>query len=146
MKRGPKKGYKQSSRHIMLRQRYGPENTRWKYLDVLPGTARRRCYRYVSIVGQCQSCGEKEACDRHHKDGNPFNHDQRNIELLCRKCHCRTHANKICKRGHLISSDNIYDQDGRRECMICRKMRNQKRDRTKTKNLDTSDNVFIARS
>jgi RNA-directed DNA polymerase len=35
---------------------------------------------------RCQRCG-KRGTEAHHKDGNPWNNDPSNLELLCQECH-----------------------------------------------------------
>lgn len=56
---------------------------------VLNGRAQaQRIYRDIGFCST--SCGSK-ATHRHHKDGNPTNNSERNIEFLCASCHAKHH-------------------------------------------------------
>lgn len=39
-------------------------------------------------LGPCEGAGcEKQATDRHHKNGNTHDNDKSNVAILCRRCH-----------------------------------------------------------
>ena len=42
--------------------------------------------------GRCELCQSDKPCDTHHKDFRKDNHDLENLQVLCRKCHKRLHA------------------------------------------------------
>jgi AbrB family looped-hinge helix DNA binding protein len=47
----------------------------------------------LQLLGQeCSSCGSTENLVLHHIDGNRENNDLRNITLLCKLCHEKTHG------------------------------------------------------
>jgi len=50
--------------------------------------------RLYSTDGKlCEDCGTSEDITRDHKDNNPDNNKQSNIQFLCRTCHGRKDAN-----------------------------------------------------
>lgn len=59
----------------------------WKGEEAGKGAKNMRARKWFEISGMCERCGEKPACDRHHKDGNPGNNERSNIAFLCRRCH-----------------------------------------------------------
>ncbi len=42
--------------------------------------------------GRCEICLGDKPCDTHHIDFRKDNHDLSNLQVLCRKCHKRLHA------------------------------------------------------
>ena len=40
---------------------------------------------------RCSRCYAVWPLDVHHMDGDPFNHDQANLEVLCQTCHREVH-------------------------------------------------------
>lgn len=52
---------------------------------------RHRDRRAVMIARYplCQSCHEAFSIDMDHIDGNAFNNDPRNLQMLCRSCHAK---------------------------------------------------------
>ena len=44
--------------------------------------------------GKCLKCNTTNDLCVHHKDGNHFNNNPENLELLCRPCHISLHRNK----------------------------------------------------
>ena len=75
----------------------------------------RNCYGLSLIripatdaIGRCQAnnlysptccvrCGSTENIERHHRDRNPRNNSESNIEGLCRSCHHAEHPREIPK-------------------------------------------------
>ena len=43
----------------------------------------------------CEICQSDKPCDTHHKDFRKDNHDLENLQVLCRKCHKRLHAEHL---------------------------------------------------
>lgn len=74
-------------------RRQTPPNTRgenhyaWRGDAAQDATKRCRARRYHELDGPCEICGEREATDRHHMDGDPGNNESWNIARLCRRCH-----------------------------------------------------------
>jgi hypothetical protein len=44
---------------------------------------------------RCEICQSDKPCDTHHKDFRKDNHSLDNLQVLCRKCHKRLHAEKV---------------------------------------------------
>jgi len=44
---------------------------------------------------QCSECGRSDANQLHHKDENPSNNAEENLQLLCYQCHQRKHRKRI---------------------------------------------------
>jgi len=86
MKRGPKKGFKQSPEHIAKRIRVGAEHHAWKGALVSAKSGRSRALRAFKSIGSCVLCGNQKA-ERHHKNGNTADNSPANIEIVCRRCH-----------------------------------------------------------
>lgn len=86
MKRGPKKGFKQSPEHIAKRIRVGAEHHAWKGALVSAKSGRSRALRAFKSIGSCVLCGNQRA-ERHHKNGNTADNSPANIEIVCRRCH-----------------------------------------------------------
>lgn len=78
-----KRGYPKQNLKIR-----GENNYNWKGNDVKTmDVARCRARRMFQIKGKlCEKC-ESKATDRHHKDSNPLNNNEKNISFLCRRCH-----------------------------------------------------------
>jgi hypothetical protein len=49
-------------------------------------TGRNRAKKLYPILGKCELC-DKDATDRHHKDGNTFHNSEDNVVFLCRHHH-----------------------------------------------------------
>jgi len=92
---GPKEGFKQSAEHVAKRTKRGQEHPAWKGDAVTIKGGRSRAKRKFAL-DVCQKCGAP-ATDRHHKDGNPRNNAESNIEILCEPCHIRAHG-KVPRR------------------------------------------------
>jgi len=53
----------------------------------------------------CQKCGKggrhtKIKLEVHHKDGNPMNNDEKNLCVLCTRCHDLHHYGFVRNRKH----------------------------------------------
>lgn len=86
LKRGPRKGYKQSPEHIAKRKRFGDEHPNWKGDAITEKSGRSRAIRAYPLIGGCVRCGASKA-ERHHKNGNTADNRPENIEIVCRRCH-----------------------------------------------------------
>jgi len=52
------------------------------------GTAHvKQRRRFLKLHPICQRCEDRFATDLHHKDGNPFNRAESNLEAVCEGCH-----------------------------------------------------------
>ena len=148
MKRGPKKGYKQSPDHIAARITEGKDHPRWMGDDISEKGGRARALRWYPELGPCIKCGSPRS-ERHHKDRDTANNEAGNIQPLCRKCHMKgdgrldkliegtpSAINKaisaaakirknreVCKRGHPLSGFNLYiNPKGARCCKECQRI------------------------
>lgn len=57
----------------------------------------KRQYREFIIANakhRCSVCGKEEDLQIHHKDGNPANNRQDNLEVQCYSCHKKAHKAK----------------------------------------------------
>jgi len=138
------KGYKQTPEHIQKRIKSGENHPNWKGGDISVRSGRTRAERTYPGQHNCVICGKK--AERHHIDGNTANNEPQNIEMLCRRCHmtkdgridhlkstAKVRIEKAieiaaemrrnqttCKRGHLLSGDNLYiNSKGARTCREC---------------------------
>jgi len=61
--------------------------------DATPQSARGRARR-KTVITSCVQCGYNGTSRRievHHRDGNPYNNQPENLEVLCRACHGLRH-------------------------------------------------------
>jgi len=74
----------------------GENNPMWKGDNANKTAARQRLnalYPELSNIKQCQRCDESNIrIEKHHKDGNPYNNDLSNIEILCVNFHQKEEA------------------------------------------------------
>lgn len=93
------KGYREYYRKINL----GSNNPQWKGDNASPSHARTRwVYLYPELkkATECERCGASEnGIEIHHRDGNVYNNERDNLEVLCFKCH---HDEHIKRRGKYI--------------------------------------------
>lgn len=66
--------------------RSGMLGVHWKGDNASQGQGNIRAIKLFPILGKCELC-ERNATDRHHKDGNTLNNEPTNIQRLCRKHH-----------------------------------------------------------
>ena len=67
----------------------------WKGSQATDHSKRYRTRRmYPDPLGTCERCGERQATDRHHIDGNLDDNRRQNIEFICRECHMLHHGDK----------------------------------------------------
>jgi len=88
---------------------------------------RHKTHKYKIKIGKCEICGLKNNLETHHKNKNPLDNDEKNLLVVCKKCHWSVcHKNKhvgegnpmygkkksgiICKNGKLFGSHNSYDK------------------------------------
>jgi 5-methylcytosine-specific restriction endonuclease McrA len=91
LKRGPKKGYKQTPEHSAKLVRLGPDNPSWKGDAVSDQGGRGRAEKLFPIRA-CERCGKDSGRrHRHHRDGNMRNNLASNIEIICPRCHILEH-------------------------------------------------------
>ena len=132
----------------------GHLNPNWKGDAVKEISARSRTQRWFTDIGPCSICGE-ERSERHHRDGDTRNNEPQNIVILCRRCHMKEDGRLAsllemsakmfpsmvargvdlrrkqthCKRGHLLSGDNLYVYRGFRCCKTCNRLKMRARKR-----------------
>lgn len=102
--------------------RMGELNPRWSG-DSAQYLARHQ--RVYAERGQakdylCSFCGSNAKEWAYIHDDNPL--DVYSYMPLCKRCHARYDAvpHTHCKRGHLLSEDNVYRQkSGGRQCKTC---------------------------
>ena len=73
-------------------QKLGDRNPSWLGDDASDQAGRQRAQRYFKPK-PCAHCGVENA-HRHHKDRNPKNNTESNIEFLCASCHTSVHASE----------------------------------------------------
>jgi hypothetical protein len=112
---------------VQLRSQANVGNKNGRYVD----GKSSRLYRNLITKKECFVCKSKHKLLIHHKDGNHFNNELSNLEVLCSPCHTRIHkiewwaANKkdSCVNGHPLSGENLYvTNKGYRGCRACRRM------------------------
>lgn len=57
---------------------------------------------------QCPSCGDGEAIEVHHRDGDPFNNNSDNLLGLCHSCHRWEHHQRNTDR-RLETMESEFD-------------------------------------
>lgn len=83
--------------------------------------AQTQAKQYKVIAGnQCERCG-KDLTDAnrygwamHHKDHNHSNHDLRNLELLCKRCHQMEHGCQDKLKVQRPSREGVPPSGGKR--------------------------------
>lgn len=74
----------------------GENNSNWAVAPAGPSTGYGRSNRMIqsdALPEACPKCGRTDKkIHRHHKDVDPLNNDQSNIEILCSTCHAAEHA------------------------------------------------------
>jgi 5-methylcytosine-specific restriction endonuclease McrA len=60
----------------------------------IPFTKAQREEIIMTLGKHCATCNKIEDLQIHHIDGNPANNALENLELLCYRCHKKTHAPK----------------------------------------------------
>ena len=84
-------------------------------------TAYRRTQRKWPALHSCDVCGGTRTLQRHHADGDPRNNSEKNVEILCQRCHTDTHmANGTWGRGRSLKN---------KTCVICRQVFRPRKDR-----------------
>lgn len=77
----------------------------------------------------CDSCGhigDGKRHEYHHHLGYEAKHHL-DVIPLCSTCHATERLLTNCKRGHLMSGDNVGISGGRRFCLECRRLRDRGR-------------------
>ena len=78
------------------------------YPDYQTYKLKKRLIDEGYIEDKCMRCGWSEkpkgskytTCELHHKDGNPHNHKEENLELICPNCHSLTDNYRSKNRAH----------------------------------------------
>ena len=107
-----------------------------------PGGGRSRAQSQFPLPAgtPCDRCLTRPARERHHRDDDPTNNAEENIERLCNRCHQRAHgkltpewarrvgapgadakrARTHCPAGHPLAGDNLsIKPNGTRRCKAC---------------------------
>jgi len=80
--------YARKSRRNRIKK-YGPE---YKKLMRQRTADTRKLIKLTAIaVAKCSVCGSGWPLICHHRDGNPTNHDEKNLIWVCKKCHESLH-------------------------------------------------------
>ncbi len=74
-----------------------------KYKPRIPISTDLRKAVYQLFDKACRSCGNKQANQIHHIDGDPSNNHIRNLELLCYDCH-------LAIEGKVLFTTKIQDE------------------------------------
>lgn len=133
---GPKPSPKHSIDRINYDGNYEPGNVRWA--DSATQHANCRDFRSIRLThnGKTQKLSEWSK-DFNIKSGTLykryFYHKMRGDRLFSPVEDSAIYRQKgMCKRGHLMSGDNLkYTKDGRRTCAGCRKFWDKERSRNK---------------
>ena len=95
------KGFSKSNGHELLLLEYLE-----KSIDIQSNKIRKKLLEEGYKEYRCECCGLTEWLDEpiplelHHKDGNHFNNDLDNFQLLCPNCHAKTdsYRGKNCSK------------------------------------------------
>lgn len=85
---------------------YGEDHHNWKGDEVSYSALHIWVRRHKEPVAVCEHCGEDqklELANRSHE----YRRDLDDWLWLCRTCHRAFDAKTHCKRGHLLSGDNL---------------------------------------
>ena len=88
-------------------------------------TGYRRAQRTIPIFedDKCDHCGGTTILQRHHKDGNAYNNNLTNVEILCQKCHVAEHMRMgTWGKGKTLTP---------KECVVCGTPFQPRKDRDK---------------
>lgn len=79
-------------REAARQKKLGDKNHRWRGDAASPNAGRQRANKLFSSAGRlCAFCGASSNLHRHHRDGNPLNNQESNIEIICARCHQHEH-------------------------------------------------------
>lgn len=87
----------------------GPDSPSWKGDDICRNQGHTRAQKAYPSLGICESCGERPAVDRHHKDDNTANNARSNVLFVCRPCHMEIdgRAAKLAELARANAAKNI---------------------------------------
>lgn len=72
---------------------------------------KKRLFKEGILEEKCAICGEIKHLEMHHLDGNPYNNELSNLQILCPNCHAETHnyrgKNTCLGRYHNLPTDYI---------------------------------------
>lgn len=92
----------------------GENNPMWRGDYANETTARQRnkdIYLWHRENHTCERCGETEKrIEVHHKDGNPYNNDINNLEVLCTQCHNDEHKKRRAKGNYRLTKEVYFDE------------------------------------
>lgn len=103
--------------------RRGSNHPSWKGDDANTGTKRARAQRMFALT-ICERCGEADARDRHHRDGNTGNNCRKNIAILCRRCHM-IEDGRLLKLKKLAKHNSEVRRKPPRPCRTCNRVATQ---------------------
>ncbi len=58
---------------------------------MITSNSGRKAAQRKFLAIQCSKCGSTKTLQRHHKDMNPANNREENVEILCQQCHKAEH-------------------------------------------------------
>ena len=92
----------------------GEDNPMWRGDFANENTARGRnknIYLWNRENNICERCGEdKKRIEVHHKDGNPYNNEISNLEVLCIQCHNDEHKKRRAKGNYRLTKEVYFDE------------------------------------
>jgi ribonucleoside-diphosphate reductase alpha chain len=89
-------------------------NHMWKGNEANKTTARQRLYSLYPEIKEikiCEICNDKiNRIEVHHKDGNVYNNERENLEILCSKCHQKEHARRRALGIFELTKEVFFDK------------------------------------
>jgi len=92
----------------------GENNPMWKGDYANETTARGRnknIYLWNRENNTCERCNNtKKRIEVHHKDGNPYNNELSNLEVLCVQCHNDEHKKRRSNGNYRLTKEVYFDE------------------------------------
>ena len=92
----------------------GEKNPMWRGDFANETTARGRnknIYLWNREHKICERCIDKfNRVEVHHKDGNPYNNEINNLEVLCYYCHKKEHIKRRAKGNYRLTKEVYFDK------------------------------------
>jgi len=92
----------------------GENNPMWRgdYANEVTARSRNKnIYLWNRENHVCERCGEtKKRIEVHHKDGNPYNNEISNLEVLCIQCHNDEHKKRRAKGNYRLTREVYFDE------------------------------------
>lgn len=92
----------------------GKNNPCWKGNQASENTARQRInslYPWIKNIKECERCNTPaDRIEIHHMDGNPYNNELDNLEILCSQCHQSEHAKRNAEGNYRLTKEVFFDK------------------------------------